>query len=83
MELTKPQKYLVVVVVIALIAAIAAGAWYLSKDTTAQEPGKDAKEMASKFAESYAGSFGPLTLNSTSTSDNAVVMKENDSDRLK
>lgn len=83
MALAKSQKYLVVGIVVVLAAAIVAGAWYLGKDTDAQEPGKNAKDLASKFAENYDGSFGQFELNSTSTSDHAVVVKENDSDRLK
>ncbi|WP_147654346.1 hypothetical protein [Methanomassiliicoccus luminyensis] len=83
MALAKSQKYLVVGIVVVLAAAIVAGAWYLGKDTDAQEPGKNAKDLASKFAENYDGSFGQFELNSTSTSDHAVVVNETGSSYLK
>lgn len=93
MVLAKSQKYLVVGIVVVLVAAIAAGAWYLSgdakdqepndEDDNDQEPGKNAMELANRFVDNYTGSFGPFQLNSTSTSGHAVVMKENDSDRLR
>ncbi len=80
MDLTNSQKYLVIAVVIVLVAAVAGGAWYLTKDS---ENGTNVKDVAKDMADSYSGAFGPFELDSSSTSGSSTLVKENDSDRQK
>ena len=82
MKLTKSQKYAVVAVVVILIVAIAAVSLYLTNGSE-ESKDKSAKNMANNLIEKYDGPFGSFTLESGATDDNAVAMKENDSNYLK
>lgn len=80
MDLSNNQKYVAIAAVVIIIVAAACGAYFLTKDSG---DGTDVKGMANDIAEEYKGAFGPFTVDSTSTSDKAALVKENDSSRQK
>ncbi|NLI73398.1 MAG: hypothetical protein GX369_01305 [Euryarchaeota archaeon] len=83
MKSEKSKKILLSVGAIAIVIVLIAGVWYLSDSGGANPSNKDATELAEKFSSNYSGPFGIFELDPEATSDNATVLTENDTPRLK